>query len=218
MPHPSITPPPSPPPRVLLPLAGALILAILGSGCRENMTPHPTAPDELRGELIRAPVSDVPGPASPARSNLFSFPGLHHAGEDEPLWVGFDALSGYEFDETAAAPDSTDARNTSQVPEEILALDGREVAVKGFMLPLTFQGGLVTELLLMRDQSLCCFGVIPRINDWIHVSLQKPGVKAALDQPVTLLGTLHVGELYDNEILTSIYRMDGHQLIDALDL
>jgi hypothetical protein len=65
---------------------------------------------------------------------------------------------------------------------------------------------------------MCCFGVVPNINDWVAVTLQPPGVKAILDQPVLLFGTLEVGEEFDQNILSSIYRMQGQEMLDALDL
>ena len=38
------------------------------------------------------------------------------------------------------------------------------MTIKGFMLPLKVEKGVVTELLIMRDQSMCCYGVTPKIN------------------------------------------------------
>jgi len=59
---------------------------------------------------------------------------------------------------------------------------------------------VVKELLIMRDQSLCCYGVVPKITNWISVKMQGRGVKAVMDQPVTLYGTLHVGEMREKAI------------------
>jgi hypothetical protein len=138
--------------------------------------------------------------------------------DDELPMVGFDFLAGYDYEGNAAALGIDGPSEVSAIPEEVRALDGRHVAIQGFMLPLRLQGGLVTELLLMRDQSMCCFGVIPRMNDWVGVTMAPPGVKALMDQPVIIYGQLHVGEVYDNELLTRIYQMEGEELLDALDL
>jgi hypothetical protein len=80
------------------------------------------------------------------------------------------------------------------------------------MLPLKVEGGLVTELLIMKDQSMCCYGATPKINEWVSVKMTEKGVKPMMDQPVTLLGTLHVGEMRENGYLIGIYRMDGEKM------
>jgi len=66
-------------------------------------------------------------------------------------------------------------------------------------------------MLIMRDQSLCCYGVVPKINEWISVKMQGRGVKAVMDQPVTLYGTLHVGEMRENGYLVGIFALDGEK-------
>jgi hypothetical protein len=138
--------------------------------------------------------------------------------DDELGLVGFDRLAGYDYEGTAAELAAKGEKGASAIPAGIRALDGNEVAIKGFMLPLKVDGGLVTELLLMRDQSMCCFGVVPNLNDWVSVSMPSPGVKAIMDQPVIIFGRLEVGEVFDHGMLSSIYRMQGEELLDALDL
>jgi hypothetical protein len=191
------------------------VVALTGCGEPESLSPAQVA--DLRGEPIFA---ELPAASNSADAASASWPPVADSdlADSGLLEVGFDLLSGYDYESAAAALGAEVPARTSAVPEAIRALDGRQVAIKGFMLPLTLEGGLVTELLLMRDQSMCCFGVIPRLNDWISVKMAKPGVKATLDQPVTLLGTLHVGEVYENGLLICIYRLDGEQMLDALDL
>ena len=80
------------------------------------------------------------------------------------------------------------------------------------MLPLKVEGGLVTELLIMRDQSMCCYGTVPKINEWVSVKMQDKGVKPVMDQPVTLYGKLKVGEMRENGYLVGIYEMEGESM------
>ncbi|HMO65020.1 MAG TPA: hypothetical protein PKE47_07335, partial [Verrucomicrobiota bacterium] len=89
---------------------------------------------------------------------------------------------------------------------------------KGFMLPLKVEKGLVTELLLMRDQSMCCYGVVPKINEWVSVKMTGGGVKPVMDTAVTLHGTLKVGEIFESGYLVGIYEMSGERMSDALDM
>ena len=95
---------------------------------------------------------------------------------------------------------------------------GKRVSLKGFMLPLKVEGGLVTELLIMRDQSMCCYGAVPKINEWVSVKMTGKGVKPIMDQAVTLYGKLHVGEIRENGYLVGIYQMDGEKVAGPLDL
>src|SRR5262249_19531505 len=53
---------------------------------------------------------------------------------------------------------------------------------------------------------------VPKIHEWVSVKMADKGVKALMDQPVTLYGTLHVGEMRENGYLTGIYRLDGERM------
>lgn len=130
--------------------------------------------------------------------------------------VGFDVLATFKYEVPEDAPatktNAPAADPDTQIPATVKAFSGKKVAVKGFMLPLKVEGGLVTELLLMRDQSMCCFGTVPKINEWIAVKMTSSGVKPVMDQAVTLYGTLKVGAMRENGYLVGIYQMDGESL------
>jgi len=134
--------------------------------------------------------------------------------------VGFDRLAGYTIEisdellgpvtnELAAAKAKTEAL----IPDSVKAYSQKHVSLRGFMLPLKVEGGLVTELLVMKDQSMCCYGTVPKIHEWVSVKMTEKGVKPVMDQPITLFGTLHIGEMRENGYLTGIYRMDGQGMI-----
>ena len=139
----------------------------------------------------------------------------------EPMALGFEKLASFVYempDETLGKPETVKTNTVSQIPEAIRALDKAKVALKGFMLPLKVEGGLVTELLLMKDQSMCCYGAVPKITEWVNVKMGSKGVKPVMDQPVTLHGQLKVGEIRENGFLVGIYAMDGEKLVGPLDL
>jgi hypothetical protein len=138
--------------------------------------------------------------------------------EEGLIMVGFERLAGFEYEVSEDGGRGSDAGFTHQIPRAIRELDGREVGVRGFMLPMKVDGGLVREFLLMRDQSMCCFGVVPKINEWVSVTMAGRGVRAMMDQPVTVYGTLRVGEVYEQGVLAGLYQMDGTELAGALDL
>jgi hypothetical protein len=133
--------------------------------------------------------------------------------------VSFDKLSAFSFTVTDqmvdAAQDSPAAalRTTSQIPMEIKAFNEKNVAIKGFMLPMKFDGSLTTEFLILKSQGLCCYGVLPKITEWINVRLAGKGVKPVMDRPVTVCGTFHVGEVREHGDLVGIYRLDAEKII-----
>lgn len=168
------------------------------------------APADIRGQPIAATVNTN----APAATNSAAAP--KKIGEFNV--VGFDKLAGYNFEVTdeLLAPSTNSAalaqRVDSQIPPSVKELNEKPVALSGFMLPLKVEGGLVTELLIMRDQSMCCYGVQPKINEWVSVKMARAGVKPVMDQPVTLFGKLRVGEMRENGYLVGIYAMDGEKM------
>lgn len=187
----------------------AAILVLCLCGC--NRQPADTAPTDIRGQPISAAVVSNAPPAitnAAARADKIG----------EYSVVGFDKLAGYNFEVTddLLAPGTNSAaiseRVESQIPATVKALNDKPVALNGFMLPLKVEGGLVTELLIMRDQSMCCYGVQPKINEWVSVKMARTGVRPVMDQPVTLFGKLRVGEMRENGYLVGIYAMDGDKM------
>lgn len=128
----------------------------------------------------------------------------------------FDQLAGFKvvpppFDANAK-PGTEGPSLGKQIPDGIREIDGRNAIVTGFMLPIKMEGGKVTELLLMRSQMMCCYGVVPQINEWILVRIPQ-GTLQLMDVPVSFRGVLHVKELYENGFLTAIYVLDGEKML-----
>lgn len=140
---------------------------------------------------------------------------------ETPLSVSFEKLGAFQYDLPEGPVDTNtvaEAGAARQIPAAIKALNDQFISLRGFMLPLKVEKGLVTELLIMRDQSMCCYGTVPRINEWVSVKMVREGVKPIMDQAVTLFGRLKVGEMYENGYLVGIYAMDGDRMADPLDM
>ncbi len=215
-------------------LFGLAALGVFATGCGSK-EPEDTAPLDIRGkpiepvaEVIPVPTTNSPSAAvvqpPPISATLTEAAGAGGSGLRVPepdgdgiIHVGFDVLAGYPYPETHDPLPADAAPMPSRIPESLRALNGHAVAIKGFMLPMKLQSGLATELLLMRDQSMCCFGVVPRINDWVSVKMRGRGVKPIQDQPVTIFGTFEAGETYENGYLVSLYRLVGERMETALD-
>ena len=205
-------------------VALSLFAVAIFSGCDDK--PSATAPQaEVRGHPIAslaaktASAATAPsnGPVSTARQPVV--PTASPAAQPEFPSAGFEILSGYtiEVSDELLGPVTNNvaeisAKTQALIPAKVKALDQKRVALKGFMLPLKVEGGLVTEMLIMKDQSMCCYGTVPKIHEWVSVKMSEKGVKPLMDQAVTLMGRLHVGEMRENGYLTGIYRMDGEKM------
>ena len=222
----------------------AFLGASVFSGCGSGDVDVDTAPIEIQGKpidsipapetsAISEPAKPVPADAAtnevsvaltpPAPAPAAGSPVEVEASDaDGFLHVGFDRLAGftYEMPEDLQLTEEAAAaiRSAGRIPEPVRSLNAKRIALKGFMLPLKVQGGLVTELLIMRDQSMCCFGTVPKINEWVSVKMSEKGVKPVMDEPVTLYGTLRVGEMLENGYLVGIYELDGEKMARAADL
>jgi hypothetical protein len=194
----------------------ALVALLVAGGCGKRAETTESA-GEIRGEPIVAAAIKNRAPAATNASTAASAPG-ESAGQDGYVAVGFDKLSGYniEVSDELLGPQTNKVSVTAdaQIPATIKELSNKKVSLRGFMLPLKVEGGLVTELLIMKDQSMCCYGTTPRINEWVSVKMTKGGIKPLMDEPVTLMGTLKVGETRENGYLVGIYAMDGDKMAE----
>jgi len=200
-------------------LAGTTALLLHGCGKQEQSA-------EPAGDIRGAPIAAKPATpptnvataviTTPAATNTAA-PAASSIASGGYAPVGFEQLSGYqiEISDELLGPQTNKTVLTAdgQIPEPIKELNNKRISLRGFMLPLKVEGGLVTEMLIMKDQSMCCYGATPRINEWVSVKM-KGGVKPLMDEPVTLMGTLKVGETRENGYLVGIYAMDGDKMAE----
>ncbi len=200
-------------------------------------SPQPAPTQAVAGAALPISTNDAPAkdsakPEPTVAQRETPSPSTEKAAspKDEPadsaavefLSVSFERLASFTFEIPDDQPSTNSVAQPSQskdqIPATVKALDQRKVALKGFMLPLRVESGLVTEMLIMRDQSMCCYGTVPKINEWVSVKMTEKGVKAIMDQPVTIFGKLRVGEMRENGYLVGIYAMDGEKMAGPLDL
>lgn len=128
--------------------------------------------------------------------------------------IGFDVLAGYDLKistELAMATNgaAADAQVNAMIPASIKALDQKNVAVDGFMIPSQMAGEKVTEFLLARNPPACCYGGVPLIHEWVKVQVKPPGVDWEEYNTVRAHGVLRVGAERVDGALTSVYRMEA---------
>lgn len=172
----------------------------------------------MHGDLIVAatPAAKTNAPGAPANpAAVAPAPTSTAPAASEYATVGFDNLASYNFEVDDAPLTNTAAgdKANDQIPARVKALDDKKVSIKGFMLPLKVSDGVVTEFLIMKDQSMCCYGTVPKITEWVSVKAPGQHIKPIMDQPVSICGTLHVGAMRENGYLIGIYQMDGDKLI-----
>ena len=141
--------------------------------------------------------------------------------DGKPL-VDFSVLASFNYDYPdvdgdTSAPENPQAKKTGY-PPAILKLNGTEVAIPGFMIPMDQdgEGDKTSYFILVRNQMSCCFGMAPGLNEWVSVKMEK-GHEAVLemDRPVVVVGTLEVGEVFNPDSGWSFYRMKGEKVIIA---
>ncbi len=176
------------------------------------------APEVKTTSSASAAGSTAPGATPPPASD--SKPAAPLAApvvEGGYLKLGFDHLASYKIQNPpfdAAKPDTPPPSIAHLIPESVKAYDGKKAVITGFMLPVKIENGLVTELLLMRDAMMCCYGVVPQLNEWVVVKSAK-GVRSLMDIPVSFHGTLHVKEMYEHGYLTGIYSLDAEKMTEV---
>ncbi|HEX4343077.1 MAG TPA: DUF3299 domain-containing protein [Verrucomicrobiae bacterium] len=184
------------------------------------------APMQMRAQVVRGEKISFGGPAVITNIDSVASSGTNSSSTNAPEFmvsdgekyrmVSFAQLSSFTFTAPPAPEPSADPATpplrAAKLPDVIRALNDKSVAVTGFMLPTHTDDGRATDFLLLRNQSACCYGVLPKINEWVVVRTSGKGVKAVMDVPVTVLGTLHVGELVENGQLSGIYELDCDRL------
>ncbi len=105
-------------------------------------------------------------------------------------------------------------------PEPIQALDGKDAAVVGYILPLEFKPKSADEVrvfMLVRDLMACCFGGAPRPDEWIYVEMEGDSSSKMYPYlPVIVRGTLKVGRVDEGEdgfgLTSGVYSMKGREV------
>lgn len=122
--------------------------------------------------------------------------------------IDFSTLSNYDY-ELPDPLDPSPKQQRNDIPATVKALNGRHVAIEGFMLPLDLTPAGVTTFLLNASIDMCYFGAPVRMNEWILVTM-KDGKRASFTHlALTVKGRLEVGEVLKNGRVTSLYRLDA---------
>jgi hypothetical protein len=136
--------------------------------------------------------------------------GLRYLAFEDVTWPEYEPLDMRDVD--------AEAYPTSAFPEAVRGLDGARVAFDGYMVPVDFENRRVTSFILSRYLPGCCFGVMPRMDEWIEVAVKvEGGVEYVPYQVVRVIGTFEVGEVLDDYgYVRSIYRIRADEVDEQL--
>jgi hypothetical protein len=119
-------------------------------------------------------------------------------------------------------PDGNITKGTKKpmpIPGQIAALNGRKVAIKGFVIPLANSEGQNIKEFLFADQLVSClFCAMLGYDQWMVGDTVDPkgfSIKDdEFDQPITIYGTFDVGPKFEDGEFTGIYRIkaDGFEV------
>ncbi|MBX3443520.1 MAG: hypothetical protein KF774_14025 [Planctomyces sp.] len=125
--------------------------------------------------------------------------------------VGYTRIS-FTRDVSAKAKRVLQGAPPDELPAELLALDGQNVFLKGFMYPTKQQRGL-TEFLLVRDDGCCLFGGKPEMWDMIGVFMSGQATADHDSGRVSVAGTFRLNRQFTggNE-LEPAFLLDGHRV------
>jgi hypothetical protein len=100
-----------------------------------------------------------------------------------------------------------------QIPEDIDAMSGSRIKIRGFAVPLDYQKGVVTKFILLPAPLACCFAEAPPMNRWMTVSnaanLQFDYGKYNV---IDVSGVFDVGEEEREGYVIGIYRLKAEKI------
>ena len=172
---------------------GCLLVGVIG--CSEEEPDLPSVP--VAGARFDAL------PPVPAASAEGSSIGPGRSVDGEPLTLTIRDLSGF------STPAPAEGGRRIEIPEAIQALDGKDVVVLGFLLPIEMDEGTVKRFLVTDGSFGCCFDEAPAINQYVDArALEGCQLTSAPMMACQVRGILTVGEERDETgYVTSIYRL-----------
>jgi hypothetical protein len=217
-------------------MSAVLACALAGATINQCLVCAPDGTTNLptvsAAELRGAPIDGGPADPDPAPEPVTTTSALPAPAEAQPLpklgepaavaeqesgepalykLITFDELASwtYEFPEIGS-----DKPRVDPVPERHRKMSGTRVAIQGFMIPIKLAGDdEVVEFLLVRNQFACCFGIVPKMNEWLHIKMAPGKVsKYLVDIPITVRGVFDASELLENGVVMSLYRMEADEV------
>ncbi|MDX2176452.1 MAG: DUF3299 domain-containing protein [Candidatus Sumerlaeia bacterium] len=171
-------------------------------------TPEPATAPAPDATPEPAPVEVAAAPAAATEASGGGAAGF--------LKTSFRELSAFDY-ELPEIPETgvvaPEALSLDRFPQPVRQLDQQRVSLEGFMIPIEVDKSLVRSFVLVPSPMFCCFGQVPKMNEWVYVEVE-PGQKAKImvDMPVTVYGNFRVGEEIEQGTVTSLFRIKAQRV------
>jgi hypothetical protein len=124
--------------------------------------------------------------------------------------VSFSDLGAFVYRPRLPANVSAATRDAGEaIPPSIQALDGRDVRIDGFMLPIDYDQVGVSQFILNANYDMCAFGAPTVSNQQVMVRMADGRRAGFTHLPVRVFGRFEVGEESSGGRVVSIYRLTG---------
>lgn len=189
--------------------AGLLAAALLGGGlvgCDSGGELAAIA-DPVASPPAGAALTDEAGPDEEEQAAKASPPKTVAIVAQKPTLLD-KTFDNVKFD---IEPDSPFDR--SMLTEEIRALDGQRMRIRGYILPTAQKRG-IKQFVLVRDNQECCFGPGAALYDCILVNMEPGQTTEFSVRPVAVEGVFTVDEFYgpDKKLPLAIYALKGESV------
>lgn len=217
----------------ILALAAAAALSAFASDWREGraeFAPPPTALVRFAAPIDGSAAADRPGFAGgsdlaaleanvdhtgPAGADFWSAHGVtapsdEAADPNERLTLRFRDLVLADYDPEIRGPDGNRPPREAIFPPAVLALDGRLVALEGFVQPIEARGRKIVLFAMLPFPPSCLFGGMLRPDQQIEASAEAlGGLELHPYLPIRVEGRLSVGEEMDSfGFVRSLFRLE----------
>jgi len=92
-------------------------------------------------------------------------------------------------------------------PDDVRALDGKQVLMLGFMLPLDEVEGM-REFLLVSSLWSCCYGTPPDVHGIVRCRMAAGRKVDYQFEPIKVVGRFSVRETHEDDYCVDIYQLD----------
>ena len=139
-----------------------------------------------------------------------SIEGLITFGDLSLLGADIDELLDYIY------KPETERAKRFKFPERVIQKSGEDKAVVGYMIALEYKNGTdeVISFMLVRDLQACCFGGVPRPDEWVMVEMEEgKTTEYHTYVPVTVHGTFTPGRVEDEYgYASAIYNLNASKV------
>ncbi|HEX8521711.1 MAG TPA: DUF3299 domain-containing protein [Tepidisphaeraceae bacterium] len=100
-----------------------------------------------------------------------------------------------------------DADKGGNIPDDVKALSGAKVRLKGFMIPMD-QADQITQFAMVPSLFACCYGQPPQVQHTIVCATPKGKSVSYYPDEIQVEGTLKVKEKKEDGFIVSIFDLD----------